>query len=260
MRLRTIFGILVVGVVLAPLANAQTQKPLTNADIVNLSKQGLDASLIVKEIQASSTIFDLSPDALIQLKNDGVAEPVMEAMLNAQASKTTVSVETARGPTTPADGAANGPGKTPCNESGECLLREGTQVRLKFANDLNSKTAIQGDSVEFVLDEELKVGDTVVVAKGAHAVAVVSAAKKAGMMGKPGDLAVQLEYLNSGSSHIRLRGTQGKEGEGKVGTTVALTVLFGPIGLIKHGKNVDIPGGTPLVAYVDQDIWLAAAK
>src|SRR5271167_2763162 len=154
MRLRTIFGILVVGVVLAPLANAQTQKPLTNADIVNLSKQGLDASLIVKEIQASSTIFDLSPDALIQLKNDGVAEPVMEAMLNAQASKTTVSVETARGPTTPADGAANGPGKTPCNESGECLLREGTQVRLKFANDLNSKTAIQGDSVEFVLDEE----------------------------------------------------------------------------------------------------------
>ena len=30
-----------------------------------------------------------------------------------------------------------------------------------------------------------------------------------------------------------------------------------PIGLIKHGKNVDIPAGTPLVAYVEQDIWLA---
>ncbi|HTC41805.1 MAG TPA: hypothetical protein VK703_09545 [Candidatus Acidoferrales bacterium] len=38
---------------------------------------------------------------------------------------------------------------------------------------------------------------------------------------------------------------------------MALTVLFGPIGLIKHGKNVDIPAGTPLTAYVDQDIWLA---
>jgi hypothetical protein len=36
-----------------------------------------------------------------------------------------------------------------------------------------------------------------------------------------------------------------------------LTVLFGPIGLIKHGKNVDIPAGTALTAYVDQDIWLA---
>jgi hypothetical protein len=41
---------------------------------------------------------------------------------------------------------------------------------------------------------------------------------------------------------------------------VALTVLFGPIGLIKHGKNVDIPAGTPLVAYVDQDTWLSPIK
>ena len=233
---------------------AQAQKPLTNTDIVNLSKQGLEAVLIVKEIQSSSTSFDVSPDALIQLKNDGVAPSVMEAMLTAQAGKPSAMVEAAHG----GDDSAAGVGKPACNLKGECLLREGTQVPLKFANDLNSKTANQGDPVEFMLDEDLKVGDTIVLAKGAHAVAVVSNAKKAGMMGKPGDLSVQLEYLNAGSSHIRLRGTKGKEGEGKVGATVALTVLFGPIGLIKHGKNVDIPGGTPLVAYVDQDIWLSA--
>jgi hypothetical protein len=111
-----------------------------------------------------------------------------------------------------------------------------------------------------VLDEDLKVGDTVVVPKDAHAIAVVSTAKKAGMMGKPGDLSVQLQYLNAGGSHIRLRGTKGKEGEGRVGATVALTVLFGPIGLIKHGKNVEIGAGTPLTAYIDQDIWLPPVK
>jgi hypothetical protein len=260
MRRTAILGILVVCAALIPLAKAQTQKPLTNADIVNLSKQGLDASLIVKEIQASSTSFDVSPEALIQLKNEGVAQSVMEAMLTAQANKPSASVEAVHGAANLTDGSSGGTGKTPCNANGECLLREGTQVPLKFANELSSKTANQGDPVEFVLDEEMKVGGTVVVPKGAHAVAVVSAAKKAGMMGKPGDLSVQLEYLNAGSNHIRLRGTQGKEGEGKVGTTVALTVLFGPIGLIKHGKNVDIAAGTPLVAYVDQDIWLSAMK
>lgn len=37
---------------------------------------------------------------------------------------------------------------------------------------------------------------------------------------------------------------------------MALTVIFGPIGLIKHGKNVDIPEGTPFTAYVDQDYSL----
>jgi hypothetical protein len=55
---------------------------------------------------------------------------------------------------------------------------------------------------------------------------------------------------------VRLRGTKGKEGEGKVGSTVALTVLFGPIGLIKHGKNVEIKQGTALRTFVADDISL----
>jgi hypothetical protein len=131
---------------------------------------------------------------------------------------------------------------------------------LKFAADLSSKTANEGDPVEFLLDDDLKVGDSIVVPKGAHAVATVSKAKKAGMMGRPGDLSVQIQYLVSGSSHVRVRGTKGRQGDSKTGATVALTVLFGPIGLIKHGKNVEVRAGTPLAAYVDQDVWLAPIK
>jgi hypothetical protein len=69
-----------------------------------------------------------------------------------------------------------------------------------------------------------------------------------------------LEYLIVADSRMRLRGTKGKEGEGKVGTAVALTVLFGPIGLIKHGKNVEVKEGTPLLAYVDRDFEMPVAK
>ena len=89
----------------------------------------------------------------------------------------------------------------------------------------------------------MKVGQTVVVAKGAHAKAIVSHAHRAGMMGKGGELNIQLEYLAVADNHVRLRGTKGREGDSKVGATVALTVLFGPIGLIKHGKEVQIPAG-----------------
>ena len=39
---------------------------------------------------------------------------------------------------------------------------------------------------------------------------------------------------------------------GKAGATVALTVLFGPIGFLKRGHDVDIKAGTPLTAEVDQ--------
>jgi len=41
---------------------------------------------------------------------------------------------------------------------------------------------------------------------------------------------------------------------------VALTVLFGPIGLIKHGKNVDIKAGTPLLAYTDENFEVPMNK
>ena len=110
------------------------------------------------------------------------------------------------------------------------------------------------------MDDDIKVGGAIVAKKGSRAVAVVSNAKKAGMMGKAGELNIRLEHLMAGDNRIRVRGTKGREGDSKTGAAVALTVLFGPIGLIKHGKNVEVKAGTPLTAYVDQDIWLPAAN
>jgi hypothetical protein len=240
--------------------SAQSDKTLTNADIVTMTKEGFDSNLIVKEIQGSDTDFDLSPKALIDLKNSGVTQSVLEAMLVAQASKGPASVQSSQGLTPQALNAPVDPTRPVCKAGSGCMLRDGTEVTLKFAADLNSRTAHEGDPVEFILDNDLKVGETLVVPKGAHAVATVATAKKAGMMGKPGDLSVQLQYLVAGSNHVHLRGSKGKEGESKTGETVALTVIFGPIGLIKHGKDVDIPAGTPLTAYIDQDIWLPAAQ
>lgn len=139
-------------------------------------------------------------------------------------------------------------------------LKEGSDVSLKFAQDLSSKTAADDDPVALVLDEDLKVGDVVVVKAGAKAVGTITHAKKSGMMGKAGELNMRLEYLIVDNSRLRLRGTKGKEGEGKVGAAVALTVLFGPIGLIKHGKNVEIKQGTPLRAYTDAALVVVPPK
>lgn len=139
-------------------------------------------------------------------------------------------------------------------------LKEGTEVKLKFADNLSSKTANEGDPVNLILDEDIKVGDVVVAKAGCKAVGTVTNAKKAGMMGKAGELNMRLEHLKVDDNRVKLRGSKGKEGAGKEGTAVALTVLFGPIGLIKHGKNVDVKAGTPLTAYVDDDVALPPAK
>jgi len=159
--------------------------------------------------------------------------------------------------TTPAAAAA--PAPAPASTE-KLVLREGSDVYLKFAQDLSSKTAIEGDPVNLVLDQDLKVGDVVVAKAGAKAVGTVSHSKKAGMVGRAGELNLRLDYLIVNDSHLKLRGSKGREGEGKEGTAVALTVLFGPLGLIKHGKNVEIKQGTSMTVYTDENYTVPAAK
>jgi hypothetical protein len=192
-----------------PPSFAQTQKPLTNADIINATTQGFDAALIVKDIQSGSTDFDTSAKALITLKNAGVDKSVSEAMLAAQSAKPSGTVDAVRG-RTPTDAS-----QPACSRNNRCRLKEGVQVSLKFAADLNLKTAQEGDLVEFVLDDDSKLGTAAVVPKGAHALATGTDTKKAGMMGRPEELNVQMQYLVSGSNRVRIRGTKGREGDSK---------------------------------------------
>jgi hypothetical protein len=141
----------------------------------------------------------------------------------------------------------------------EVLLPEGTDVQLVFDDDLSSKSATEGDEITLTLADDLKVGDVVVAKAGCKAEGEVTNAKKAGMMGKAGELNIRLNYLKVGSVKIRLRGSKGKEGESGATGAIVLTVLFGPIGLIKHGKDIDIKQGTALKVYVSDDIKLLPA-
>jgi len=134
----------------------------------------------------------------------------------------------------------------------EVKIPEGTDVRLQLVEKLSSSTATEGQRFNLVTDEDVKINGIVVIPRGSKAVGTVVAAKKRGFMGKAGDLSVQINYVVLGEDRIRLRANKGKEGEGRVGATVALTVLFGPLGLLKRGKDVEINPGTIIDAYIDE--------
>jgi hypothetical protein len=55
-------------------------KPLTNADVVRMSKNGFSDDAIITTIHNNKTKFDLSVDALIALKNAGITERVISVM------------------------------------------------------------------------------------------------------------------------------------------------------------------------------------
>jgi hypothetical protein len=60
------------------------QDIMKNGDVVSLVKAGLSNSIIIDKIRSSKTDFDLSTDALILLKQAGVADDVVGAMLAAK--------------------------------------------------------------------------------------------------------------------------------------------------------------------------------
>jgi hypothetical protein len=60
----------------------QVRKALINQDIVQMAKAKFSDSTIIKLIKANETAFDLSANAMIELKSAGVSQNVIEAMLS----------------------------------------------------------------------------------------------------------------------------------------------------------------------------------
>lgn len=144
-------------------------------------------------------------------------------------------------------------------QAGEITVREGTEVRLQLLEKLSSANAVVGQRFNLRLEDDLRVDGVVVAPRGTMAVGSVVSTRKKGMMGKAGELDIKLDYLLVGDEHLRLRATSSQTGKSKIGATVALTVLFGPIGLLKRGKDVVYAEGTPIAAYVDESRQFSVA-
>ncbi len=66
---------------------AQSKKPLTNADIIEMSKAGFSEETIIKAIEANEAGYDTSVSSLLELKKAGLSEKVVHAMLTASSRK-----------------------------------------------------------------------------------------------------------------------------------------------------------------------------
>ena len=136
----------------------------------------------------------------------------------------------------------------------EVVLPDGTEFEVETTEEISSKTAAEGDPLTFKVVEDVKVNGQTVIAAGTLVKGVISNAKKAGMMGKGGQLGIRVESTTTvDGQKLKLRSSKGKEGDDKTGTTVALVVLFGPLGFLKHGNNAKIKAGTHIKVFTDEE-------
>jgi len=131
---------------------------------------------------------------------------------------------------------------------------DGTAVRLKTVTPLNSATNKNDDPIQFVVSEDVKVGDKVVIPKDTTAIGHVTDVEPRRRMGRAGKLDFAIDHVKApDGTNIRLRATSARKGDDKTGTVIVGTVLVSPLFLIMRGKDVKIPAGTEFSAYVDGD-------
>lgn len=134
------------------------------------------------------------------------------------------------------------------------VIPDGAEFTVVTVDEISSKTAAEGDPLTFKVAEDFKIDGQVVIAKDSIVKGSVAQVKKAGMMGRGGSLGIRVESaITTDNQKLKLRSTKGKEGDDKTGTTVALVVLFGPLGFLKKGKNAVIKPGTPIKVYTDEE-------
>jgi len=147
-------------------------------------------------------------------------------------------------------------------------LMDGTAVKLRIAENLSSATAKTGQSVPFEVTEDVQVNGVVVLAKGAQALATVTDATPKKRMGRGGKLDVNIDYARLvDGDKVQLRAQQDNKGGGHVGAMTGAMVATGivffpaaPLFLFMHGKDIDIPKGTEITAFVEGDMKLDMSK
>ena len=70
--------------------NAQ-EEVMTNDEVISLTKAGLSQTIIIGKIRTAKSNFDLSTDSLIKLKQSGVSDDIVAAMLESKSGKSTAA-------------------------------------------------------------------------------------------------------------------------------------------------------------------------
>ena len=147
-------------------------------------------------------------------------------------------------------------------------LEDGTPVKLRTARTISSADAHAGDTLDFEVLEDVFANGVLVVPKGGIAWGTVTEAEAKRRMARGGKLNINIDSVRlTDGEKVPLRAV--KEGKGgghtgaMTGAIVGTAIVFfpaAPLFLFMHGKDITIPKGTEVTAYISGDTRLDQAK
>jgi hypothetical protein len=173
--------------------------------------------------------------------------------------------------TTPPQSEPSRPGPTPSSSDtaktllpGQFILQDATPVKLRLNRNMSSADAHEGESVDFEVLEDVAANGIVVIPKGSVAIGTVTEAQPKRRMGRAGKLEIVLDYVRlADTEKAAVRAVKdAKGGSHTVGMTVGIVatgLLFfpaAPFFLFMHGKDITVPKGAEVTAYINGDVRL----
>ena len=147
---------------------------------------------------------------------------------------------------------ATQPASLSFSASGLPMLAEGTVVKLRTTSSLSSSDARVGQSVEFEVTEEVRVGNLIVIPKDSAAFATVTAAQSKHSSAKTGKLEVSIDYVrlaNGDKAVLRATDAAASTHNAPTATETPSKIVFNPVST--SGKDVTIARGTEVSAQIN---------
>jgi hypothetical protein len=144
------------------------------------------------------------------------------------------------------------------------VLEDGTPIKLRLSRTISSADETVGNQVDWEVVEELQIGNKIVIPKGSVALGTVTDVQAKRRMGRGGKLDVNIDTVrlaNGQKAALRAvkTGKGGSHTGAMTGAIVATSLVLwpaAPLFLLMHGKDITVPKGTQITAYVQGDMHL----
>ena len=253
---------------LAPEPTPAEQPALNNASILDMVQANTPAADIIAKIRASKTNFNVSRQELNRLKQAGVPASVIKAMREATVPPSlatspprpstpaaTEQQPSAIPPPAPVEAAKSAPARRAAAVAlTPVTLGDGLPFQIVLAADVPSN-ATEGQAIRFTAVDGFKVGNDVVIAKGATITGEVMGEKGKKILGIGGNkLTFRLLQADSvDGKKVNVRSMSGKRSDGPTIRTFE-TNKSGKV------KGLAAAQGTEYIAYIDGDQTVAVRK
>jgi hypothetical protein len=143
----------------------------------------------------------------------------------------------------------------PLSLSADGVLHAMSRLHLVTNSAISSKNAKVGDKISIQLDQDVKVGDAIVIPKGTPIDASITLVKPSGHVGVPGYMAFAVHSLTAEGKTISLQGGERLDGINHTTRSVLLWVTFvGSIpAVMMKGGDADIKPGMKFTVGVVAD-------